>query len=87
MRGLGYRALRVGLICGISYVYSSDALPLRVINEAAATFREASLTSVLGLGRGIISLGKLRWALGEAVGVGPSCPRLANAGLLVPYGR
>ena len=23
IRGLGYRALRVGLICGISYVYSS----------------------------------------------------------------
>ena len=75
IRGLGYRALRVGLMCGITYVYLQRALPQRVINEAPATFREASLTSVLGWGRGIISLGKLRWALGEVVWAGPSCHR------------
>ena len=42
MRGLGYRALRVGLMCGISYVYLQYALPLRVINEAPATFIDRS---------------------------------------------
>jgi hypothetical protein len=30
----------VGVICGISDVYLQHALPLRVINEAPATFRD-----------------------------------------------
>ena len=67
MRGLGYRALRVRLICGISYVYYSNALGQRVINEAPATFRERSSPRSCILGRGINSLCKLRWAHGEVV--------------------
>ena len=67
IRGLGYRALRVRLICGISYVYYGRALPLRVINEAPATFRERSSPRSCILGRGINSLCKLRWAHGEVV--------------------
>ena len=81
IRGLGYRALRVRLICGISYVYYGRALPLRVINEAPATFRERSSprSLALALGRGINSLAKLRWALGEVVGEGLSCPAFNRA--------
>ena len=39
IRGLGYRALRVGLICGISDVYLQLALLQRVINEAPRQFQ------------------------------------------------
>ena len=38
IRGLGYRALRVGMICGISDVYLQHALRLRVIYEAPRQF-------------------------------------------------
>ena len=74
----------VGLICSISYVYLQHALPLRVINEAPTTFRDASSPRSLAWPLCIISLGKLRWALGEVVGVALSSPR-HQAGLLVRH--
>jgi hypothetical protein len=73
IRGLGYRALRVGMICGISDVYSGDALVQRVINRAPAAVPRTDRGEHAPLPRVAISLVKLRWALGEVAGVGLSC--------------
>ena len=85
MRGLGYRALRVGLMCGINYVYYSDTLDQRVINRAPAAVDRSIEVNMLG-SRGFdlarqASLGTWRgsWGGSELSGFLP--------GLLVTYKR